>query len=143
MADLLGSGSVSSKCDAHVGHPCALALGMNDEGIDVQFGDLGEINDELRKALQTFGNRLDVSRRLTTEAFKHFSSTDGIDHVASAKLANGHQTEADVLEYFDVRATQAEHDEVTKCGIFADTEDDLDALARHRLNLHAEEPRTG
>src|ERR1039458_5023371 len=143
MVDLLGSGSVSSKCDAHVGHPCALALGMDDEGIDVQFGDFREINDELRKTLQTFGNRLDAGRRLTAEALKHLGGTDGIDHVASAKLANGHQTEAHVLEYFDVRAAQAEHDEVTKCGIFADPEDDLDTLSRHRLNLHAEEPRTG
>ena len=123
--------------DAHVRGGRTLRSG--EHRVQIHLGDLGEIRDELRHALDDARERLAVDCGGATHAFEDRRSGNAVEHRQGVGFGRRCEPERHVLQHLDQHAAEPEGHELAERGIGHRADDHLLTPDEHLLHLHAQE----
>ena len=123
--------------DAHVGGDRAALA--REHRIQIHFGDLGEIGDQLRDVLDQRGERVAVDRIGAANALEYFRRGDAVEHRQRVFARRRREPERDVLEHLDQDSAETEGDQLAERRIGHGADDDFLPAGQHLLDLDAEQ----
>ena len=113
------------------------ALGRRKHGIQIEFGNLGEVRHQLRDIHDHGRERLAVHGLRAAHPAQYFRGRDAIEHRQCVLAARRGETEGDVLEDLDQNAAEPEGHQLAECRIGHGADEYFLAAAEHLLDLHA------
>ena len=113
------------------------AVGRGEDGVQVEFVDLGHVRDEAADRRDECGEGAPVDAGRAAHAVEHGGPRDFVEHRRGFVLGRGRQPEGQVPEHLDQDAAEAEGDQLAECRIRHGPHDDFrGAVARRELALH-------